>query len=286
MSTYVYIDDTGTSGLQSKSKFDSPDSKSWFALILNDKQKEYCDVQMKDCLDILKERYNAKEFHFSDIYAGRKEFKEVDYDERMSIFCLFAEVHKDEQFPMLMQTFSKDDFERNKFTDIENVLVDGFNLKNERDFSLYHLLLRINRFLKTHKYDDPFEIIIDEGKQKKDTTQSCKLFGKKLLNGKLLYKSSEDGPLLQLIDFVAYCLNRNKWILQNNSKQERDIDFVKMCSYANFNVQNIKKDIVDLNTNTTLLYDNQIKSAFDKLSSFPTISLKDHEDEIKRKNNE
>lgn len=282
MNTYIFIDDTGTSGLQSKSEFDSTDSKSWFALILTNEQKEYCNIQMKDCLDILKKKYKANEFHFSDIYAGRGAFKDISFNERMNIFWMFAEVHKEERYPMLTQTFSKADFERNKLINIENSLIDGFNLKKESDFSLYHLLLRIKTFLNSNEYDVPFEIIIDEGKQNKDTSQPCKLFENKLLNNTLLYKSSESEPLLQLIDFVAYCLNRNKWILQNNSKKERDIDFLKMCSYANFNVLNLKRDIIELNSNTTELYDNKLKDAFKKLSPLPPINLKDYTEKIKK----
>lgn len=281
MNTTVYIDDTGTSGLKSKSVYDSKRSVSWFAIVLTSEERLFAEIQMKDCLNELKNTYNASEFHFTDIYGGRKEFEGIDLDKRLNIFYLFADVYKRMEYPLLMQTFSPEEYSRNSL--INNVgkqKIDGFDLNNYSDFALYHLLLRIKRYLNGNSYSYPLEIIIDEGRQKKNSIQSCNLFTSSQLRTGLQYKSSKEEPILQLIDFAAYCLNRVKWIMQNNKTESIDKTFLEICSYANFNTINMKKGYVDMGVNMQSKYDNIIKDTYSKNNIFPEIDLEKYKDEL------
>lgn len=281
MRTAVYIDDTGTSGLKSKSKYDSKDSKSWFALILSPQERIFANEQMKDCLNELKSMYNAEEFHFSDIFGGRNEFKKLNLQDKLRIFWLFSEVHREMQYPILMQTFSQDEYSRNKITMNIPQEIDNFKLNNASDFALFNLLLRIKNYFTNNSHLIPIEIIIDEGRQKKNTTQNIELYGDILLNKTLLYKSSKEEPLLQLVDFVAYCLNRHKWILQNNSKKPIDIEFLEICSNANFNVLNMKKHWNRIDGNMNDKYDEILDDAYSKNGIYPLINLEDYLNQIK-----
>jgi hypothetical protein len=66
--TGIYIDDTGTSGMKSKSNYDAIHKKTWIALILTPEQRQEAYIQMNGCVEEIKTRFNAKEFHFIDIY--------------------------------------------------------------------------------------------------------------------------------------------------------------------------------------------------------------------------
>lgn len=283
MNTTIYIDDTGTSGLKSKSAYDSEKSVSWFAIVLTSEERLFAEVQMKDCLYELKQIYNASEFHFKDIYNGRKEFEGIDLDARLKIFHLFADVYRRMEYPLLMQTFSPEEYSRNSLTNnAGKQKIDGFDLNNSKDFALYHLLLRIKGYLNSNGYSYPVEIIIDEGRQKKNSVQPCNLFTNNQLKIGLQYKSSKEEPLLQLIDFAAYCLNRVKWIMQNNSKKSIDKTFMEICSYANFNTINMKKGYVDVNVDMQSKYDDILKDAYSKNSIFPEIDLEQYKDELSK----
>jgi len=168
MKTFIYIDDSDTLGIKSKSYFDSLDTKSWFSIILTEEEKKDAEKEMLECIKKLKKDFNASEFHFKDIYQGKKEFKNISFAERMNIFYFFAEVHDLLQFPILMQSFGSDDYEKNKISVDSKSEIDGFFLNRPSDLSLYFLLIRIKKFLNNSiDYEYPFQIIIDEGKQKK-----------------------------------------------------------------------------------------------------------------------
>jgi len=187
MRTAVYIDDSGTPGNISKSKYDALDKKTWVGLILNPEERIEAHFQMLGCIDELKSIFNANEFHFTDIYSGTREFKGVDLEKRLNIFWAFSEIHRMTQFPMLIQTFSSDDILRNRIiVEGEKVKVDNFDLKKASDFALYFLLFRMKMFFQANNtYPKPIEIIIDEGRQKKNTTQDCALLNGIVFNDKL-----------------------------------------------------------------------------------------------------
>ena len=77
--------------------------------------------------------------------------------------------------------------------------------------------------------------------------RTVNLFGDDLLNRQIQYKSSEDEHLIQLADFAAFCLNRVKWIQQNNSHLSKPIDmtFLELCSRADFNTLNMVKKHIE-----------------------------------------
>lgn len=144
----IYIDDTGTPGTISKSKYDSTDRKSWLALILTASQRKTAYEQMRGCLLELNSICNASEFHFTDIYNGKGEFKSVTLSVRLGIFRTFAEIFRLMKYPMLIQTFTSDDLLRNKIVVANGkVKLDGFTLKDPGEFALFFLLFRIKKYL-------------------------------------------------------------------------------------------------------------------------------------------
>lgn len=135
MNTGIYIDDSGTTGLVSGSRFSSPNTKSWYAVVLAPGYRTDAEKFMDDNL---KNKFKAKEFHFKDIYNRRNEFEGVSLNDRLEIIYLFATLFKEWRLPILCQTFSLEEYERNnleKGSDIQKI--DDFNLNNYSDFSLF-----------------------------------------------------------------------------------------------------------------------------------------------------
>jgi UDP-N-acetylglucosamine 2-epimerase len=46
---------------------------------------------------------------------------------------------------------------------------------------------------------------------------------------------------MQFIDFIAFCLNRHRWILMNNKTSDGDLLIFQITEYANFNALNIRE---------------------------------------------
>lgn len=288
MNTAIYIDDSGTAGQVSGSQFSSPNTKSWYAVVFTPSNRVLANAFMYDCLKDLKKDYNANEFHFKDVYNGKNEFKDIPLGVRLNIIEEFASFFKEYQFPIVCQSFSPDDYERNnleKGVDIQKI--DDFNLNNYSDFSLYHLLLRIKSHITgLDVYPKPFEIIIDQDGKKVNVSRTVNLFGDDLLNRQIQYKSSEDEHLIQLADFAAFCLNRVKWIQQNNSHLCKSIDmtFWEICTRANFNTVNMVKKYTVKGTDLKQEHDNLLQERYDKNKSFPIINVKDYKEELKKGN--
>ena len=178
MSTYIYIDDTGTPGIRSMSKYSDTDRKTWVALILNQEQNSDIKRQMLECISELKKVSKADEFHFTDIYSGSGKFKDVSPDTRFALFQFVAEIYRLTNFPLLIQTFTKDDLLRNRIiVPKQPVKADGFDLSKTSDMALLFLLVRIKiLFKEKNKYRLPASIIIDEGRQKPNTIQKNNTF--------------------------------------------------------------------------------------------------------------
>lgn len=288
MNTGIYIDDSGTTGQVSGSRFSSPNTKSWYAVVFTPSNRVLANAFIHDCLKDLKKDYNANEFHFKDVYNGKNEFKDIPLDVRFNILEEFAGFFKKYQFPIVCQSFSPDEYTRNnlvKGTDIQKI--DDFNLNNYSDFCLYHLLLRI----KSHIVDlnicpKPFEIIVDQDGKKVNVSRTVNLFDNDLVNRQIQYKSSEDEYLIQLVDFAAFCLNRVKWIQQNNSHLSKPIDmtFLKICSYANFNTVNMVKKCTTIETDLRQMYDDLLQECYNINIFLPEKSVKEYKEELKKKN--
>ena len=140
MRTAIYIDDSGTPGIKSKSRYDTTDRKTWVALILRPYEMAEAEFQMRGCLKELNEKLKASEFHFTDIYSGAKEFSGIDLSTRLNIFRAFAEINRATQFPMLIQTFTSDDILRNRIVVNDSPSkIDNFDLKKTSGFALFFL---------------------------------------------------------------------------------------------------------------------------------------------------
>lgn len=240
MATYIYIDDTGTAQTRSSFKYDTSMSTSWCAVLFDDRVFSEASAFMKKELAELDRFIGLDEFHFTEIFNNKGKYRteNIDWEDRLNIFLDFAAFSAENQFPVFIQTFGEDDYARINLKNDETYVVENFKVSDYKDFSLCALLFQVRFFLDSHpEYSAPYRIIIDEGKQKKGSTQRCSIFGDRLEHRQIVYKSSSDDSLLQLADFAAFTLNRCRWLNMNGTTtwDEYDIQFLRMAEYANFN---------------------------------------------------
>lgn len=119
------------------------------------------------------------------------------------------------------------------------------------------------------------EITIDEGRQKKNTTQQSKLLQGFAFNDSLTYKSSGEDAILQLVDFVAFSMNRVRWILTNDKKSELDLTFLKICDRANFNILNIERRPIQFASHSVEDYDRILRETYDRNGNLSDVALEE-----------
>ncbi|MBN1042900.1 hypothetical protein DVW07_12650 [Clostridium botulinum] len=247
---FVFIDDSGSPGQPPANKFIAPDTKIWAAVILNSKDNEYIDDKIEFAIKKFQQKLPFSEFHFTDIYSGRNDFKDVDPKIRLEIFELFVKLYNSIKPYVVVIGAGKGTLKNTGFSESYiHTKENGFNFSNPSDYSLNTVLLITNEYFAENYKDDNIEveITIDEGRQKSNTVQTLKDFvgSCKEVN----YKSSIDVYGLQFIDFIAFSINR----IQNNCSKNRsdfDNDFMRIIGnlQLNSNLKTISvSDLDELN---------------------------------------
>ena len=221
MSNYIYIDDSGTSGDISPSKHIDTSRAIWAAIVLTSDIKYKIEEKIKHklCEINIDNKINLSEFHFTNIYSGKKEYKNISTDVRLEIIQWFVNLYNEYRPYVLVTSCDKDTLKNSGFSEIFiNFNVDGFRFKNPKDFSLWLLLLKCQEYLLENKnlYQLPAQIYIDSGRQKAESTQKVLSISDVCKNGEITYCSSTDF-LIQFVDFIAFVLNR----IQNNLVKTR-----------------------------------------------------------------
>ena len=88
----IFVDDTGSPGLKDTPPNCDRKRKSWVAVVVPPEiMPEVCE-QFPLALEELKKQTGATEFHFTEIYGGRKQFKDVDFDVRFALIEFSAAI--------------------------------------------------------------------------------------------------------------------------------------------------------------------------------------------------
>lgn len=101
------------------------------------------------------------------------------------------------------------------------------------------MFFKIKNKIKTS--DTEITIIVDEGKKKAGSSISPKLFQDWQSKVSGVYASSKEEPLLQLADFLAYCINRCTHLMMKNKRTEIDNWFQELVVAMAINSDDIKR---------------------------------------------
>ena len=282
INTGVFIDDSGNAGISTENKYDSQDRAGWYALVLTPMQREDAEFGMRKLIAEHTERYGVREFHFTDIYSARKVYKHVTESERLDIFEHFAEIFAEMQDPILSHSMTSNDFGRSKIiVNDETAKYANFILSNPKDFSLLQVLSHVKSFLDTNvAYPIPVDIIVDSGKEKPNSVRELEFLENVCPRGRIKYRSSADEPLLQLIDYAAFCLNRCFRLNSKTSKSSFDRALLEISSKANFNTLNIVKRNTKSGDDTKGIHEQLFETAYKKNEHLANITLENFIDDI------
>lgn len=243
----VFVDDTGSPGLQGTPVHLHPQRKSWVAVVVPQSQMAEVWQQFPRALDELKLLTGASEFHFADIYNKRGAFKDVPLQARLGVFGFMAHIFSVYSFPVFVQTFDPQtlrDFRgRGSFPD----RLGPFNFKKHEDLALFLVLLRVKWHLEK-KYPEPerlARVFVDEGFKNNGAAIVIEPLKSVFADGLICFGRSNSILPLQLADFAAFCLNRTQLLLGRQKLSELDEALLRIIHPIAWNYQNIPQVFLD-----------------------------------------
>ena len=246
MNGAIYIDDAGTPGCNPPSEFLPEDRKSFCAVIVPDIVSSKVNEAMSILLDGVKEEFNAKELHCTEIYGGRGLWKGVSVEKRKEIFDFLDSILSAFELPVLFQTWSQgsENDHQQQFLTMQMREKSWWNLNNIQHFSLLHLCFlvskEINAYQQNNKeyFSSPLTCYIDAGLVKANSKIDLPAWGDIFENQQLNFVKSEDCLGIQLADFAAFCIGRSQWILANQKQgvpiSEADQHILKIVTKINW----------------------------------------------------
>lgn len=251
----LVIDDTGSPGISTGSRFLRKDRVTWCGLIVSPDERREFAREMAGCTEELTQQFGITEFHFADIYNGKGSWANIQPDLRLAIFNALAEIASLKHFHFLVQTFHKESLQDNGFIVCNCNNVDGFNLHDHSDAALVFLLIRFKIWAMEISFSLPVDVIVDEGRKRAGTESTHWLLNGIAVDSMLKYRSSAAEPLLQIADFGAYVLNRSQMLLCKEKRTNLDNQFLLMAEHADLQFLNLEKETVNLSTVSKDSYD-------------------------------
>jgi len=234
---YIAIDDTYGPDIETDSIYISGKRRTHAAIIFKDIEVSKIRRDIKACLQKIENLTGivSQEFHFVDIYNKNPPWDSLADKLNLILFEFFASIYSEERWPVIIQTVDDRTFSDHKL-EIKGK-IDGLNLSNYADVSLQMLLVKIKR-QHIHKPED-ITIIIDEGKGKPGKKFPVNVFHDWPCKYDAYFDSSCHDPLLQLADFIAYCVNRSTHLQMKKKKTKTDLWFLNLVGTMNLNSKDI-----------------------------------------------
>jgi hypothetical protein len=247
----VFIDDTGSPGLSTPGL--RGQRKTWVAVLVPPHLVADLMDQLPDALSVLSELgLKDPEFHFTDIWAGKGEYKKLDLHQRLAIFRTMSEIFVTCQLKVFVQTFDPDDAAvLRKQADWLPKNLDPLKFSDHEDLALFFLLSRVHNYLK--EVDATACVVVDEGRLKSGSAIIWQSLAPPFHAGGILFASSRLVPLIQLADFAAYVLNRVQLLRVKKTLSELDKTLLRIVSPTTKCFINISSvEIQNLSTITSL----------------------------------
>jgi hypothetical protein len=242
----VFIDDTGSPGLVTASPRLHPARSSWVAVVVPRSHMPEVLEQFPGALDELSRVAPASEFHFGDIYAGRKEFDGLPIEVRLALFKFMATIFRTYHFPVIVQTFDPISLAEirsgAKFPDS----LGPFKLTRPADAALFFLLLRVKWYLQEQMGPGLARVFIDEGYKNSGIAIRIPTFEAAFADGLVCFANSSSIHPIQLADFAAFCMNRTQLLLGKDNLSDLDRQLLEILSPIAWNYVNIDRRIVSL----------------------------------------
>lgn len=240
---HVAIDDTyGPTGA-TRSSYITGARRTHVAVFFEDNEVGEVRAQLRNCLDYMGELLPCapKEFHFVDIYNGYGDWEPLKEDGRnLRLIEAFANIYASYRWPTMVQTIDDRTFRDHGIEGFEGVL-DGLDLSDRQDLSLFFLCVRVKMELTDESA--PLTVIVDEGKRKANTPFGRSLFrDRKQYEGR--YAASNQEPLLQVADLLAFCINRMTHLSLKEKRTATDLEFMGVVNDMQIRSADLSRFIV------------------------------------------
>lgn len=243
----VFIDDTGSPGLDTGNLDLHPERASWVAVVVSPEHMPEILEQFPGALDELSRLLRSTEFHFGDIYAGRKEYRGVPVEVRLALFEFMAKIFQEYRFPIIVQTFDPETLSNIRCRAPFPEKVGPFNLNLPVDAALFFLLIRLKLHLEEQGGVPTLaRVFVDEGYKRNGAAIRIPAFDKVFADGLICFARSSSIHPIQLADFAAFSLNRTQLLLGKPVLSDLDERLLEILSPIAWNYVNIEKAFISL----------------------------------------
>lgn len=236
---YIAIDDTYGPAGKTDSAFVTGGRRTHVAVMFSDSEADDVRAQLNECLREVQDLtgVDASEFHFVDIYNRNPPWDALPAEANLRLFAAFAEIYRANRWPVVVQTI---DHRTLRDHGIEKMMgkIDGFDLSNDADLSLLWLLIKIKQRFRADPV--PISLLIDEGRRKPGAA-----FGEAIFHdwperfcGR--YAASSAEPLIQIADFMAFCLNRSTHLALKAKRSAVDNWFLNLVGNMDINSEELQ----------------------------------------------
>ena len=242
----IFVDDTGSPGLRNTPPHLHASRKSWVAVVVPKEHIGEVWRQFPAALSELRKTTGASEFHFTDIYMGRREFKGVALSLRLAVFAFMAYIFDTYHFPVFVQTLDPDSLKEVRRRMSLPERLGPFNLRKHEDLALFFLLLRVKWYLEQaySRSEKLARVFIDEGFKKSGVAIVLPSLKTVFADGLICFARSDSILPLQLADFAAFCLNRTQLLVGKEKLSELDENLLRIIQPLAWNYQNIPHVLV------------------------------------------
>lgn len=244
---HLIIDDTYGPVAPTGSKYVTDARRTHVGVIFQDDEVDRVRAEIRSCLELVREMgaVGATEFHFAEIYNREGCWDGLPPTGNLAVFAFFARIYSMYRWPVVVSTIDERTFADHGVTSMSGV-VDGLDLSQRADVSLLMLCAKFKDAYK-ESLAEPLTVRVDQGANTPGSKFGNAVFGNWIGQYSGKYASSADEPLLQIADFVAYCVNRATYLATKNKRSETDIWFMQMVGAMSVNSPDIMPAKVDRN---------------------------------------
>lgn len=243
MKNYILVmDDTGFNHNENQDEFVKQEKNTFCTLLIPENKFQLASDFMNTMCTYLNARFKTKEFHFCEIYNKKGSFENLSDEEFVEIMETFIGFMVSQKIEIITQTLADFTFKENP--EIENAIINKI-LKpaqvkvNDKTISLALAIIKNKKRVEKELKGEIKAIYCDEGIRKPNSSLTMPLGDKRY---QVEFKNSSETPIIQLADFCAWILSRQKQILQKDQSKLtlRDVEILKAFSLLAYNYSNIK----------------------------------------------
>ena len=236
---WLIIDDTGFNKDQTQSQYLKGERATFCGVIIHEENISATETIVKGLQQEFKRLYGQDEFHFTEMGG----IQDLSLDEFCEIVDSFIELLYEIDAHAFIQSIGDCTYadHPNLKSDLKQKFLSKMQMsQNDKSNCLVLTVLRAKKYIEDILGGELVGVVCDEGIRQANTSVKLPLntLGQEFIN--IDFKSSKDFHLLQLADFVAWSLSREKQILSKASNQwtEKDERLIHLFSdlmelYAN-----------------------------------------------------